>query len=348
MTTLYDDYSLQSQTTFGVPARCKLFLDYDNPRGDLPFFKDQGVFDDEEPYVCLGGGSNMLFTKDFKGTVLRNCERWFDVPEPDAEGTTVLTVGAGVVVDELIGELCARGVWGMAQLSAIPGTIGGAVVQNIGAYGVEISSVIDSVEVYDTRADAFRTLSREECRFGYRSSLFKTPEGAGLIVVSATLRMPRCCNISAGYDRYRDMAGQIVGSGADAPTLTPMMVRRVIRHIRAMKLPDPSVVGSAGSFFKNPEVPREVALSLMEDYPKMPAYPLADGRVKLSAAWLIDQCGLKGRTVGGASVWPLQPLVLSAPTKQATASDVLALKDLVIKSVHGRFGITLVPEVVIV
>ena len=217
-------------------------------------------------------------------------------------------------------------------------------MQNIGAYGSEISQAIHSVRCFDTAKRRFLTLRPEDCGYGYRDSFFKH-QGGRYVITGVILALSRAFSPQLGYGNVRQTAEAMLAPGE---ALTPLKVRKAVISIRNGKLPDPADVGSAGSFFKNPVVSGETFAALLRNHGELPHYDLPDGNVKIPAGWLVEQCGWKGRTVGNAGVYPKQALVLTNATGKASPAEIIALKDMIIKSVLDRFGITLVPEVEIV
>ena len=327
------NYDLLAQNTFRMKVSCACYVEYENVK------ELEGLNFDRlpKPLLHIGEGSNLLFTKDFPGTVLHSNIEYIKYVDVGLDEVPVM-VGAGVVWDHFVAETCRHGLWGAENLSLIPGEVGAAAVQNIGAYGVEVGDLISGVVAFDLQERRKVKFTREECRYGYRDSLFKQPENKGrYVVTSVLLRLSRKPNPRVEYKGIREALG-----GRDPQT--PQEVREAVVHIRRQKLPDPEEVGSAGSFFKNPVVSRAEFERISPDG-SAPHYDLPDGSVKVPAAWLIDQCGFKGATEGGAAVWERQPLVLVNATGEATPQDVLALEQRITNGVQERFGVTLHPEV---
>ena len=333
MTSSHTDYDLSAHNTFGMKVLCARFVEYSS-------VKDLESIDWEElpkPVVSIGEGSNILFTGDFGGTILHSAidyVKYFDVGLDEVP----IMVGAGVKVDSLIEKVCSEGLWGLENLSLIPGEAGASVVQNIGAYGVEIKDVVSGVTCFDLQEKKMCKFRVQDCGFAYRDSLFKRADGR-YIVTSILMRLSRKARPRL---EYKALAEVFAGRMPE----TPMQVREEVIKIRRSKLPDPARVGSAGSFFKNPVVSAAQFAGICEGYDSVPHYLLAAGMVKLSAAWLIEQCGLKGCGVGGAAVWEKQPLVLVNASGKASPEDVLALEEKIISAVRARFGVELSPEVV--
>ncbi len=294
--------------TFGINVKAKRFIEYYS----LDELRDVLQANRNEQILHIGQGSNLLFTKDFDGIILHSGmarARFIDDETVEAQN--------GLRLDDLIAQLTDMGYSGMEKLSLIPGEVGASAVQNVGAYGVEAKDVIVRVHTIDIQTLEERVFTNEECRFGYRDSAFKHELKGKYIVTSVVYH---------------------VTPGEAAKT------RLEIIETRKAKLPSVGEVGSAGSFFMNPFVPEEKANALLKQYPEMPNFPSPQG-VKIPAAWLIEQCGLKGKTLGGAQVWPKQPLVIVNATGNAAPSDIIALAKLVSDSVLEKFGISISPEV---
>ena len=347
-TTYYQD--LTKMNTFGMKVKAKCFIEYDSI-ADLVDIEFEEL---ARPVLHIGGGSNLLFTDDFKGTVLHSGIDFIEILDEcqkDCPDNTVLvSVGAGVVFDDFCGWAAKEGLWGVENLSYIPGEVGASAVQNIGAYGVEVKDVIRKVYCYDTVEEEFVGFDVDECEYGYRDSVFKNPEVKGRYVVThvvfALSREPK-----PRLD-YGHLADAVASAARNEDPVTPSLIRKVIIKVRKEKLPEPSVMGSAGSFFKNPVVSREcfnriesvAKAALGPDY-KVPHYDLEDGTVKVPAAWMIEQCGWKGRRSGGAAVYEKQPLVIVNYTGDAYPEEIISLEKRVIASVKDRFGVELYPEV---
>ena len=401
--------------TFGMKVKARCFIEYDSV-ADLVDIEFEEL---ARPVLHIGGGSNLLFTDDFKGTVLHSKINFIEIlgecqcvpvapsqlspgPSPypgvgkchfrtngtspeemdssdagaeNARDVVLVSVGAGVVFDDFCAWAAKEGLWGVENLSYIPGEVGASAVQNIGAYGVEVKDVIHRVYCYDTVEEEFVNFSVEECGYGYRDSIFKNPEIKGRYIVThvvfALSRDPRPVLDyghlkEAVYCHFeRSDSGDEKSLNA---TLTPALIRKVIIKIRKEKLPEPSVKGSAGSFFKNPVVSAEhfariEAAAKAEHGPdyKVPHYIIesetstchperSEGSspeplVKVPAAWMIEQCGWKGKRSGGAAVWEKQPLVIVNYTGEAYPEEIIGLEKRIIASVKAKFGVDLHPEV---
>ena len=295
----------------------------------------------------IGEGSNLLFTGDFPGTVLHSAIRHIDVIS-DSDDEVLVRVGAGVEFDKLCEWAAGRSLWGPENLSHIPGEAGAAAVQNIGAYGVEAKDIIREVRAFDLVSRKFLTFSVEECNYGYRDSFFKSPEGKDRYIITGIVFAFR--RNGSPILEYGNLRETLLSR---CPCPTPSDVRETIISIRRTKLPEVGEVGSAGSFFKNPVVSREVFDNVVRvsgrDEASVPHYPVPgpgdEPWVKIPAAWLIDQCGWKGAVRGGAGVWPSQPLVIINASGDASPEEILALEECIRMSVSDRFGIVLSPEV---
>ena len=263
----------------------------------------------------------------------------------------LVSVGSGVVFDDFCDWAAKEGLWGVENLSYIPGEVGASAVQNIGAYGVEVKDIIRTVYCYDTVEEEFVKFDVSECEYGYRDSIFKNPEIKGRYIVThvvfALFRTPQP-KLEYGH---LDAAVKEAQAAKDA-ALTPALIRKVIIKIRKEKLPEPSVVGSAGSFFKNPVISAEhfakIEAAAKAEHGadcKVPHYNLEGGSVKVPAAWMIEQCGWKGRRSGGAAVWDKQPLVIVNYTGDAYPEEIIGLERRIIESVKKKFGVELHPEV---
>ena len=334
--------------TFGMKVKTRCFIEYDSVADLVDIEFDQLA----RPVLHIGGGSNLLFTDDFKGTVLHSKIDFIEVLDScdgaAEDGPVLVSVGAGVVFDDFCDWAAKEGLWGVENLSYIPGEVGASAVQNIGAYGVELKDVIDTVYCYDTVEEEFVKFSVEECGYGYRDSIFKKLEIKGrYIVTHVVFALSREPKPMLDYGHLKDA---VTSAGDDS--LSPAMIRKVIIRIRKEKLPEPSVMGSAGSFFKNPVISaghfaRIEAAAKAEhgaDF-KVPHYDLPDGMVKIPAAWMIEQCGWKGRRSGGAAVYDKQPLVIVNYTGDAYPEEIVGLEKRIIASVQQKFDIELHPEV---
>lgn len=329
---IYNHYSLLSHNTLGINVSADTFVEY-STIGELKKFLTSDEAQSRRIFH-IGGGSNLLFISDFKGVILHSAIKFIEYDEVD-DTTVFARVGSGVVWDDFCDDVARRGLWGCENLSHIPGEVGASAVQNIGAYGVEAKDIIVEVETVEIASGESRIFSCEECGYGYRESIFKAGLQGKYIVTAVKFRLSKQAAPRLNYTGLRDLSGR--------KELTPMKIRETVTEIRKQKLPEPEEFGSAGSFFKNPVVEKNLFDSLIARYPDMPHYPTGE-RYKIPAAWLIDQCGLKGKTLGGAQIYPLQPLVI-INRYNATAEDIVALAEETASAVRERFGVLISPEV---
>ena len=345
-TNYYQD--LTGMNTFGMKVKARCFMEYDSV-ADLVDIEFEEL---ARPVLHIGGGSNLLFTDDFKGTVLHSKIDFIEVIGEMQETDEVLvSVGAGVIFDDFCDWAAREGLWGVENLSHIPGEVGASAVQNIGAYGVEVKDIIHKVYCYDTLEEEFVSFSLEECEYGYRDSFFKKPDVKGrYIVTHVVFSLSRIPLPKLDYGHLKSAVEE--AASVSGHPVTPSLIRKIIIKIRKEKLPEPSVMGSAGSFFKNPVISlehfRQIETSakaeLGDDY-KVPHYDLPDGTVKVPAAWMIEQCGWKGKRSGGAAVYDKQPLVIVNYTGEAFPEEIIGLEKRIISSVKQKFDIVLQPEV---
>ncbi len=336
---LREDIPLGALTTFRIGGNARYFTDVhcdDDVREALRFAKEKHL-----PTLILGGGSNLLIADSgFSGLVVHMNSLNMSFEEKDEH--VFFIADAGVVWDTLVARAVLEGLWGLENLSSIPGKVGASVVQNIGAYGVEAGNLLAWVEVYDPHKDHVTRLMKEDCRFGYRDSLFKSPEGRELVVLRVAFTLVRESKVNIGYKdlmQYDREVKKII-SLADA--------REAVVHIREKKFPELKSFGTAGSFFKNPVVKQDKANEFLHTYPHATSFPQHDGTVKLSAAWIIDHVlHIKGERVGDVGSWEAQALVL-VNYGHATAYDVASFANTIIEKCFASTGILLEPEVVYV
>ncbi len=331
---LAHDADLRPRNSFGVAARAATLVEVDDPAALPAALADPAV--QGRPLLPLGGGSNLLFAGDADGVVL--ALRATGIAILEADGTrTIVRAEAGCGWHDCVAWTLAQGLGGLENLALIPGTVGAAPIQNIGAYGVELDQRIHAVEAYDRDRGAFVRLSPGECDFAYRDSRFRH-EPERWLVVAVEFALTRRAALQLDYAGLR---AELEAMAIAAPT--PADVAAAVVRIRRRKLPDPAVVGNAGSFFKNPIVPAPLADALRAAHPALPVFAAGDGRHKLSAAWLIDACGWKGVRDGDAGVSPDHALVL-VNHGGAGGADILALARRIAASVEARFGVALEPE----
>ena len=322
-------FNAQIPNTFSISVKAEEYVEYDNVeelKSLIPRLANRRV-------LHVGGGSNLLFTQDYAGIVLHSLIHGIDVLDEDADSVLV-RVGSGVVWDDFVAETLHRGWYGAENLSLIPGEVGASAVQNIGAYGVEVKDLIERVECVDLQSGEECVFDNATCRYAYRNSIFKQEWRGCYAVTHVLYRLSKTFVPHVDYGNIRAHLKDEV---------TAESVREVIIRVRREKLPDPAVMGNAGSFFVNPVVPREQFEALRQTYPTMPFYEVGNG-VKIPAGWLIEQSGWKGRALGKAAVHDRQALVL-VNLGGATGQDVLRLSDAVCAAVQKRFGISIHPEV---
>ena len=332
--------SLLEYNTFGIDVSAETMVVYDSV-DDLTELIHHSICNFPKPILHIGEGSNLLFLEDFRGTILRSNINNVDVIEQN-DDHVIVQVGAGWNMDDFISYSISKGWYGLENLSKIPGQVGSSAVQNIGAYGVEVGDFIYSVNCISIADGTYRKFSHDECNFMYRHSIFKSPEYRGKYVVTSVeykLKLDFTPHIDYGGIRQ-----QIDLLGETPETLSAQKLRDIISNIREEKLPDPKVYGNAGSFFMNPIVDRDTYNKLVSCYPNIPKYEIDSNSVKIPAAWLIEQCGWKGKTVGHVGVHPKQPLVL-INLGGATGKEIQNMSDTIRRDVLDKFGISIIPEV---
>lgn len=327
------NYSLQPHNTFGIEAKANLFIDYNNLEELKLLIEARKFYDYNYNFIHIGEGSNLLFTRDFDGIVLHSSMNKYSVLEESDEKIT-FRVENGVKWDAFCEDMARKGYWGVENLSYIPGEVGAAAVQNIGAYGVEIKDVIESIEVISVFSGKQFTMTRGECEYCYRDSVFKHMKLDKYVVLAV--------NIELSKKPYRQLEyGNLSSLLTEESGL--LEIRKAVGEVRKSKLPDVSEFGSAGSFFKNPMICGEQFDELQREFPDVPHY-MGEGKMKIPAAWLIDKSGLKGKRCGAAMVYEKQPLVI-VNTGGATAHDIMDLATFVVNEVYKNFYIELIPEV---
>ena len=336
MTKVFYDTDLTGRNSFHVRQRAAQLIEFDTA-DDL-----RDIFARPHPdrWMVLAGGNNILFTADYDGLLLVPRDTRITVAGDDPEAVYVLA-GAGTEWDDLVEWAVSRGLWGLENLSLIPGKVGAAPVQNIGAYGAEACDTIVGVEMFCPETMNMLTLAAAHCAFGYRESVFKHALRGRVIITAVKFRLSKSPQPNVAYG---DLQREVESRGG----ATLRNIREAVCAIRRSKLPDTSVLGNAGSFFKNPVVERETAERLLEEYPDMPVYPAADPQYsKLAAGWLIDRAGMKGFRHGRVGVHDRQALVL-VNLGGATGGEVMELARMVQQRVEERFGVAIETEVNII
>ncbi|KDB53096.1 UDP-N-acetylmuramate dehydrogenase [Sphaerotilus natans] len=331
--------NLRAWNTFGLPAIAQTLIHIDE-EADVRRVVDHPEFG-RAPKFVLGGGSNIVLARDVSAVVLKVAIGGIRLLETRGDAF-IVEAGAGVPWHELVAWTIEQGLPGLENLALIPGTVGAAPVQNIGAYGLELQDRFESLDGVDLVTGRGFTLDGRLCRFGYRDSVFKHELAGKSVITRVRLRLPRPWRPELGY---LDLQRRIEETGLAAPDARQIF--DWVCQIRRAKLPDPAVIGNAGSFFKNPVVTPEQCRDIIARDPHVVHYPMDDGSFKLAAGWLIDACGWKGKTVGGAGVYEKQALVL-VNRGDARGAEVITLARAIQESVYGRFGIRLEPEPVVV
>ena len=337
--SLKHDFSLRPFNTFGIDARASTYMEVHTADELLQVYRNSELM--SLPRLVIGGGSNLLLTNHFRGLVLRMVMKGMYVDGEDSDFVYV-RAAAGEKWHDLVCWTLQKGWGGLENLSWIPGTVGAAPVQNIGAYGSELKDCFYSLKAFDFRDGKIVGLSKVDCRFAYRNSIFKSELKDRYVILDVTFALPKAWKPNVSY---AEVENELVLRNMVNPQARD--ISQVIVDIRKRKLPDPSVTGNAGSFFNNPTVSREKWQELKKHHPNMPAYEQPDGNYRLAAGWLIDQCGWKGKHLGNAGVCETQALVL-INRGGASGREIVELSEAIKKDVFDRFAIRLVPEPVFV
>lgn len=332
------NYSLVSHNTFGIDAKCSRFIEFSNVAEAKEAARN--IVECHTPLLIIGGGSNLLLTKDFNGTVIHSAIK--GISSTFIDGGVLVRCGSGETWDDIVATCVNNGWYGTENLSLIPGEAGASAVQNIGAYGAEVKDIIYKVEAVEIATGKSCFFTNEECQYAYRDSRFKHEWKNKYLITYVTYRLSTVFNSHLDYGNIRT---ELDKEGIHHPTARQL--RNAIINIRNAKLPDPKVEGNAGSFFMNPIVSMEKFKALIAQYPDMPHYAVDNRHEKIPAGWMIDQCGWKGKTLGKAGVHSKQALVL-VNKGGATGNDIVALCDRIRQDVHDKFGIDIHPEVNII
>jgi UDP-N-acetylmuramate dehydrogenase len=332
---IYENYDLTSLNTFGVKARAK-FLAEVTSEDEVKELWQKDEFKNN-PKLFLGGGSNILFTKDWDGIVVLNKIKGLEVIQDDAEDVLIKSMG-GEVWHDLVTFAVGKGWWGLENLSSIPGSVGAAPMQNIGAYGAELKSVLYSVEAYDVDTGEKKVIKNEMYTKGYRESIFKNELRGKYFITAIILKLSKVPKLNTSYRSLREYLEK-----NKVEVSKPMDIGSGVTEIRKEKLPDPKIINNAGSFFKNVLIDSEKFKELQARFPDMPHF-IEGESIKIPSGWLIEACGWKGKRVGDAGVYNKHALVL-VNYGAATGQDIKNLAQQIIDSVYEKFGLTLVPEV---
>lgn len=335
MLQIRENVSLKNFNTFGVEAIARYLVEIYHEDDLTELFLDPQWL--QIPRLVLGGGSNVLFTKDFDGLVIRMNIRGIEHRISHEE--VYVEAGAGENWNELVNYCVSHNFAGMENLSLIPGSVGASPVQNIGAYGVELKDVFDSCRAFEISTQQIKTFVKEACGFGYRESVFKSELKNQFIITSVKFKLSLQPKVNTTYGA---IITELQNRGISNPTISD--VSKVVSQIRVSKLPDPSTIGNAGSFFKNPIIELVQFEKLKAEFPDVVNFPLGKNQVKLAAGWLIEQCGWKGKVVGQTGTYKNQALVL-VNYGHATGVEIFALSSQIIDSVYNKFGVALQREV---
>ena len=326
------NYSLLRHNTFGIDAKCKRFIEYSSVEEAQQVA--EMITDADQPLLILGGGSNLLLTGDYNGTVLHSGIRFLEQTDE-----CHIRCGSGFIWDDVVDYCVANNLYGAENLSIIPGEVGASAVQNIGAYGAEAKDLIECVEAVEIETGQICRFTNTECAYSYRQSKFKHAWKNRFLITAVTYKLSKTYNPKLDYGNIRVA---LAAKGIDNPTA--MQLRETIIDIRNAKLPDPKVLGNAGSFFMNPVVPTHKYNQLAQQYVGMPHYTIDSEYEKIPAGWLIEQCGWKGKALGKAAVHNKQALVL-VNCGGATGSEVVQLYKTIQHDVKQKFDIEIKPEV---
>lgn len=336
---ILEDYPLKPLNSFGIAASAAVFAPFVSLESlEELLLEKSNRGETALPLLVLGGGSNVLFRKNWTGWVLKNEVLGIDLLHEDNQYVFV-RAGAGENWHSFVLYSLERGWGGLENLSLIPGNVGASPMQNIGAYGVEIKDVFWSLEAFHIHDRVVQTFSLEDCDFGYRESIFKKNKKGEYIILNVTYRLSKFPVLNTSYGAIQQ---ELDKAAIIHPTVKD--VSDAVIRIRRSKLPDPAVIGNAGSFFKNPSIPEDQFMALKEKFPTIVGYPLPEGQVKIAAGWLIEQCGWKGYRDGDAGCHPQQALVL-VNYGNASGNDIYALSTKILESVQEKFAVTLEREV---
>ncbi|MGQ9798093.1 MAG: UDP-N-acetylmuramate dehydrogenase [Ignavibacterium sp.] len=335
---LFENYSLKDFNTFHIDVKAEKFIEIESSAELLEFVKNFET--NSKKILALGGGSNILFTKDFDGIILhltfRNLQ---EISEDDK--SVIIEADAGMIWDDLVKFSVEKNLGGIENLAMIPGTVGAAPIQNIGAYGQELKDSLYEVEYLDLFELKFKAVSSEQCQFGYRDSIFKRMLNRNFIITKVSFQLKKNPKLILNYG---NVSNELKKEGISNPTISD--VSNIIRKIRTEKLPDPNQIGNAGSFFKNPFIDEVTFQKINNEFPDVPSFK-QEGKIKIPAAWLIEKSGLKGYRKGEVGTYPNQPLVI-VNYGNATGKEILDFAMLISQTVKNKFNIELEPEVNII
>ncbi len=329
---IHSNYPLISHNTFAIDVKTNWWIEYESLEDLSKLSRDE--FFQQQKFFAIGQGSNILFTQDFNGVILSSKIEGIETIE-DTEAYSILKIGSGIIWDDFVHFSLKNKLFGLENLSLIPGTVGAASIQNIGAYGTEIKDFIHSIQTFDLEKGEEKTFFLEDCKYDYRYSIFKEPEYKKYIITYVLLKLKKEPKVNIAYQALQERFNSFIP--------TPQELREAIIEIRESKLPSPQDLPNAGSFFKNPIVSLETFQELKKTYPSIVNFPNSEG-VKLSAAWLIDQCGLKGFEKGNVATYSKQALVI-VNKGGASGDEIKEFATFLSKKVKEKFGVVLEPEV---
>ena len=336
---LQKNYSLKYLNTFGVDVIAKYFLEVNSEKELSQFIHSD--LRKNEPLLIIGGGSNILFTRDYDGVVLKYSKKGISVIEKK-EDFVLIESSAGELWDDLVKYTVQNKLYGIENLSLIPGSVGAAPIQNIGAYGSELKDVLHSVEYYDLDDDSLKNLTNAQCNFGYRNSIFKNELKNKFIITKVILKLSHAKKFNLSYKSLSDEL-----KNTPEHELTIEAVSEAVKNIRRSKLPDPELLGNAGSFFKNPEMDNETFQLFINKFPDAIYFKQSDNTYKISAGWLIEKCGYRGKRIGNVGAYEKQALIITN-YGGATGNEILEFAQKIISDVKSNFGIELISEVNII
>ena len=331
---IQENKSLKAFNTFGIDVKTKYFAEYQSVQELKEILVSDIVKDN--PVLHIGSGSNLLFLSDYKGIILHSQLKFIENVQEDEE-SVLLRVGSGIVWDDFVAYCVEKNFYGVENLSLIPGEIGASAVQNIGAYGMEVKDVIETVEAIEIKTRQARIFTNQECAYDYRQSIFKGELKGEYIITAVNFRLKKQAAFMLDYSHLTDAVLQ-------QGEINLATIRKTIIQIRQSKLPDPKITGNAGSFFMNPIVSKEKFQELQLSYPSMPHYTVSEAEEKIPAGWMIEQCGFKGKAFGNVAVHDKQALVL-VNLGGATGKEVADLSAEIQKSVWDKFGVEISAEV---
>ncbi|GGH09024.1 UDP-N-acetylmuramate dehydrogenase [Pedobacter zeae] len=335
MLQIQENISLKPYNSFGIEVKAAYLAEIFTEEELTELFQNDLI--KSQKLFIIGGGSNVLFTHDYEGLVIKISIK--GVSSEIVDKRIMVTAGAGEVWNDFVQYCVTHGFAGIENLSLIPGTVGASPIQNIGAYGVELKDVFESCTAFDMETGNIKTFFYDDCHFGYRESIFKGALKGRYIITSVTFHLSAEAKINTSYGAIE---AELLSKGIEKPDIAD--VSAAVSHIRVSKLPDPSTIGNAGSFFKNPVIEKYEFADIVAKHPDVVHYPTADDKIKLAAGWLIEQCGWKGKKVGNTGTWKNQALVL-VNHGGATGMEVYDLSEQIIDSVKSTFGVTLEREV---